>query len=243
MDSLFNVSKSTIISNYINVSKFINEMRQDIRGSTLKLTSDLSDKDLLEIINDRPIKLLYEITKIIVKHIKEFIIIVNKQDYPDINDDITKILQIQDPITKISRDMINDMKVPWSILHFDIFLLYNYNLGTHKQTINDINNNSFFDYDDFVEFTNIFDNKFKFIYYDRWELSILSFFNKEDTWVLIHKNSKIEVLWEDAFVNTENKDGIIIPRIDNFLLTINIEFLTEELYFDAAYFWLTVIWV
>jgi hypothetical protein len=227
MNSLINVSNSTIITNYItdrksiNISS-INKMLDDINSWVITLNSSLSDKELLDSIKNPLIILLYEITKIIVKHIKEFKIILNKPDYQDIQDDKTTISQKlavwpwQDP-TKISRDFINDMKVPWSILHFDIFLLYNYNSRTHKQIIDDINSNSFFDYDDFVEFTNIFDKikeQFKFIYYDRWELSNLSLFNDEYTWVLIHKKSNVEVL-------------LVIESMKKFLLTtkfIDIEY-------------------
>jgi len=248
MDSLFNVSKSRIITDYITNTKSINissinDMLDDINLWVVALESalTLSDKDLLDSIKNPLIILLYEITKIIVKHIKEFKIILNKPDYQDIKDDITKISQKlapgfwswEEPITKISRDMINDMKVPWSILHFDIFLLYNYNLGTHKQRIDNINNNSFFDYDDFVEFTNIFDkikDQFKFIYYDRWELSNLSLLNNEYTWVLIHKISNVEVLlvidsmnkflFSTEFLDIEY-DRLYISYLDKYIFYMN----------------------
>ena len=242
MVSLFNVSKSTIITDYINdyikdttfIDKIsIIKMLSNINiAITFTLKLNMSDKDLCDSINNKHIKLLYEITKIIVKHIKEFIIILNKKEYPDIQADIITISQklatgvkpFQDSITKISRDM----KGPWSILHFDILLLYYYNLGEHKKKIDDINSRSFFDYDDFVEFTKIFDtikDQFKFIYYKHWELSELSFFKSEYELVLIHKISNFEVskidemdrfLLSNEFVDIEH-DDLYFNKLNNYI--------------------------
>jgi hypothetical protein len=212
-----------------DIITIVNHINYEIKSIIDKLTPI---KVLSRITTNLTIKVFYNITKIIVKHLKEFKIIFNKKnEYEDINTDIKSITEALLAKTEPSRDT---MLAPWSNIHFDILLLY---LGKHTKIIDNINERIFFDYDDFVKFTNVFGDRFKFIYYDRWELSNLSLFNLEEySNVLIHKNTKYELVYDRAFeiydITSNNSNPMLL--IESHLLSDSGPSL-RDLEFDGLY--------